>query len=167
MEYAIIVVILAVIVYMLTRKKKEKPPIENPIDTEDKKEVIVKTVPIEQKVYWIKDGKKEWGRMKYMPQGLQVFDEQGNCTLDVTDNLTRIIGSFKIGQANGQATVTVPVGSRLFVFFRDLTQNSKFRCSIAIKVAGDESSGERIISWATKWGKFTQGTEVVIYYGTY
>ena len=102
-----------------------------------------------------------------MAQGLQVFDEQGNCTLDVTDNLTRIIGSFKVERANGQATVTVPVGSRLFVFFRDLTQNSKFRCSIAIKVAGDESSGERVISWSTRWGKFTQKTKVVIYYGTY
>lgn len=166
MEYAIIVVILAVIVYVLTRKKKEKPPIEK--QKEEKTEnIIVKPLPTEQKVYWIKDGKKEWGRMKYMPQGLQVFDENGNCTLDVTDNLTRIIGSFKTGQANGQATVTVPVGSRLFVFFRDLTQNSKFRCSIAIKVAGDESSGERVISWSTKWGKFTQETKVVIYYGTY
>lgn len=102
-----------------------------------------------------------------MAQGLQVFDENGNCTLDVTDSLTRIIGSFKVERANGQATVTVPVGSRLFVFFRDLSKKSKFRCSIAIKVAGDESSGERVISWSTKWGKFTQETEVVICYGTY
>ena len=105
--------------------------------------------------------------MVIVAQGLQVFDEQGNCTLDVTDSLTRIIGSFKVERANGQATVTVPVGSRLFVFFRDLTQNSKFRCSVAIKVTGDESSGERVISWSTKWGKFTQETEVVICYGTY
>lgn len=107
MEYAIIVVILAVIVYMLTRKKKEKPlienpPIEKPIDTEDKKEVIVKTVPTEQKVYWIKDGKKEWGRMKYMPQGLQVFDENGKTVLDITDTLTSITGEITCDKTNGK-----------------------------------------------------------------
>lgn len=101
MEYVIGAVILAVIVYLLTRKKKEKPPIEPPIKKEEQKEVIVKPLPTEQKVYWLKDGKKEWGRMKYMPQGLQVFDEQGNCVLDVTDRLTKILGTVRANKANG------------------------------------------------------------------
>lgn len=91
MEYVIGAVILAVIVYILTRKKKEKPPIEQPIAKEEKKEVIVKNVPTEEKVYWVKNDKKEWGKIKYMPAGLQVFDENGECMLDLTDKLTRII----------------------------------------------------------------------------
>lgn len=107
MEYVIGAVILAVIVYMLTRKKKEKPPTEPPIEEkkEEQKEVIVKTVPTEQKVYWIKDGKKEWGRMKYMPQGLQVFDENGKTMLDITDTLTSIAGEITCDKTNGKLYV--------------------------------------------------------------
>lgn len=107
MEYVIGAVILAVIVYMLTRKKKEKPPIEQPIEKqkEEKKEVIVKTVPTEQKVYWIKDGKKEWGKLKYMPQGLQVFDENGKTMLDITDTLTSIAGEITCDKTNGKLYV--------------------------------------------------------------
>lgn len=111
MEYVLIVVILAVIVYMLTRKKKEKPPTEPPIEKqeeeqkEDKKEVIVKPLPTEQKVYWIKDGKKEWGRMKYMPQGLQVFDENGKVMLDMTDTLTSVAGEIVCNKTNGKLHV--------------------------------------------------------------
>lgn len=103
MEYVLIVVILAVIAYLLTRKKKEKPLTKQPIEEqkEDKKEVIVKPLPTEQKVYWIKDDKKEWGIAKNMPQGLQVFDEQGNCVLDVTDRLTKILGTVRANKANG------------------------------------------------------------------
>lgn len=108
MEYIIGVAILAVVVYILTREKKEKPPIELPIEKqkEEQKEVIVKPLPkplpTEQKVYWIKDGKKEWGRMKYMPQGLQVFDEEGNCVLDITDTLTSIVGEITCDKTNGK-----------------------------------------------------------------
>lgn len=109
MEYVIGAVILAVVVYMLTRKKKEKPPIEPPIEKEeqkeDKKEVIVKPLPTEQKIYWIKDGKKEWGRMKYMPQGLQVFDENGKTMLDITDTLTSIAGEITCEKTNGKLYV--------------------------------------------------------------
>lgn len=99
MEYVIGAVILVAIVYILTRKKKEKSPIEKPIEEkkEEPKDIVVKPFPIEQKVYWFKDGKKEWGRMKYMPQGLQVFDEKGQCVLDVTDRLTRVLGTFSTG----------------------------------------------------------------------
>lgn len=116
MEYVIGVVILAVAVYMLTRKKKEKPPIEPPIEKqkeeqkEDKKEVIV---PTEQKVYWIKDGKKEWGRMKYMPQGLQVFDEHGNCTLDINARIGKVLGHKVLDTAEG--TLFVSGGRPWFV----------------------------------------------------
>lgn len=113
MEYVIGVVILAVIVYLLTRKKKEKPPIEPPIEKEEQKEIIVKPLPTEQKVYWIKDGKKEWGRMKYMPQGLQVFDEQGNCTLDINSRIGKVLGHKVLDTEKG--TLFVSGGRPWFV----------------------------------------------------
>ena len=39
-----------------------------------------------------------------MPQGLQVFDENGNMTLDVTDRLTRVLGEFQTGKVSGSIT---------------------------------------------------------------
>ena len=45
-----------------------------------------------------------------MPQGLQVYDASGNLTLDVTDRITRYLGSFSIPaqfDQSGSVTVTV------------------------------------------------------------
>lgn len=39
-----------------------------------------------------------------MPQGLQIFDSNGNMTLDVTDRLTRILGEFQTGTVDGSIT---------------------------------------------------------------
>lgn len=123
MEYVLIVVILAVIVYMLTRKKKEKPLIEQPIKGEEKKkekkEIIVKPLPTEQKVYWIKDDKKEWGRIKYMPQGLQVFDENGKTMLDITDTLTSITGEITCNKTNGKLYVEGLNGRDIWLVEKD------------------------------------------------
>lgn len=121
MEYVIGAVILAAVVYLLTRKKKEKPPIEKPIDTEDTTEhIVVKPLPTEQKVYWIKDGKKEWGTAKYMPQGLQVFDEKGTCILDITDRITKYCGSVKVDGTSGSLTNEVLREGDLWYVFKDV-----------------------------------------------
>lgn len=34
-------------------------------------------------------------------QGLQVFDSNGSCILDVTDRLTRVLGEFETGTSDG------------------------------------------------------------------
>ena len=39
-----------------------------------------------------------------MPQGLQVFDKNGNITLDLTDRLTKVLGNFS---TNGQKSGTI------------------------------------------------------------
>lgn len=52
--------------------------------------------PTEEEITYIKDGVKGKGTMKRMPQGLQVFDANGNCILGVTDRLTRIIDKIEI-----------------------------------------------------------------------
>lgn len=36
-----------------------------------------------------------------MTQGLQIFNANGVCTLDVTDNLTRILGIIRSGTSDG------------------------------------------------------------------
>ena len=130
MEYVIVAVILAVVIYLLTRKKKEKPPIEPPIEEqkEDKKEVIVKPLPTEQKVYWVKDGKKEWGRMKYMPQGLQVFDENGEVMLDMTDTLTSVAGEIVCDKVSGELYVPGLNGRKIWLIEKDseiIRENNK------------------------------------------
>lgn len=49
-----------------------------------------------------------------IPQGLQVFDEQGNTTIDVTDRLTQIIGVIRIKSLVGSIDVTVDGNRELF-----------------------------------------------------
>lgn len=39
-----------------------------------------------------------------MAQGLQVFDENGNCTLDVTTALPKILGALDINSKNATGT---------------------------------------------------------------
>nr|WP_092069553.1 hypothetical protein [Dendrosporobacter quercicolus]NSL47514.1 hypothetical protein [Dendrosporobacter quercicolus DSM 1736]SDL92505.1 hypothetical protein SAMN04488502_1011194 [Dendrosporobacter quercicolus] len=39
-----------------------------------------------------------------MPCGLQIWDANGNLTLDVTDRLTRVLGTFSTGTTDGSHT---------------------------------------------------------------
>ena len=49
-----------------------------------------------------------------MPQGLQVFDEHGNITIDVTDRLTQVIGIIRITSPVGSIDVDVDGNRKLF-----------------------------------------------------
>lgn len=42
-----------------------------------------------------------------MTAGLQVFDANGNLTLDITDRLTRVIGSFTVAAGAAAGSITV------------------------------------------------------------
>lgn len=113
MYYALIVVaVVGVVVYACLKKKKrgdiekpqdEKPQDEKPDDNGGHTEITVK-VPIESKGYIVKDGVKKEVTIKYMPQGLQVFDENGVCVLDVTDRLVKYLGVVQINGTNGSIT---------------------------------------------------------------
>ncbi len=39
-----------------------------------------------------------------MAQGLQIFDENGNCTLDLTDRLCKVLGTVDTGFTGGSIT---------------------------------------------------------------
>ncbi|MDU3324536.1 MAG: hypothetical protein E7E70_28165, partial [Escherichia coli] len=134
MEYLIYALIVAGIIYLLTGRKKKKPsPIKpeekpSPIKPEEKpkedttEHTTVKPLPTEEKIYWTKDGKKGWGRIKHMPQGLQVFDENGNCVLDITDRITKYCGSFKVNGTSGSLTNEVLREGELWYVFKDIAE---------------------------------------------
>lgn len=123
MEYLIYVLIVAGIIYLLTGRKKKKPspikPEEKPKEEED---ITVKPLPKEKRIYWTKDGKKGWGRIKHMPQGLQVFDENGNCVLDITDRITKYCGSFKVNGTSGSLTNEILREGELWYVFKDIAE---------------------------------------------
>ena len=108
MYVLIVVVVVDVVVYACLKKKKrgdiEKPQDEKPDDNGGHTEITVK-VPIESKGYIVKDGVKKEVTIRYMPQGLQVFDENGVCVLDITERLTRCIGSINISEAQKELMV--------------------------------------------------------------
>lgn len=108
MYYALIVVVtIGVIAYACLKKKKrgntEKPQEKKPDDNGGHTEIMV-NVPIESKGYIVKDGIKKEVTIRYMPQGLQVFDENGVCVLDVTDRLVKYLGVVQINGTNGSIT---------------------------------------------------------------
>jgi hypothetical protein len=49
-----------------------------------------------------------------MPQGLQVFDEHGKVTIDISDRLTQVIGVIRIKSLVGSIDVTVDGNRKLF-----------------------------------------------------
>ena len=107
MMYVLIVIaVIGVIVYACLKKKRgdtEKPQEKKPDDNGGHTEITV-NVPIESKGYIVKDGIKKEVTIRYMPQGLQVFDENGVCVLDVTDRLVKYLGVVQINGTNGSIT---------------------------------------------------------------
>lgn len=102
MEY-IGVVAIAVLIGLMYYKKRCKPkePDTPTSDTPEPEVPIIKQdIPAAETVviagYIVKDRIKREGTIKYMPQGLQVFDENGCCILDITETLCRFIGSRTI-----------------------------------------------------------------------
>ena len=52
-------------------------------------------------VYWYADGAKKEGVVKNMPQGLQVFDENGNLIIDIGTHITKALGEGDTGTTDG------------------------------------------------------------------
>lgn len=109
MYYAlIVVVIIGVVAYACLKKKRgdiEKPQDGKPDNDGNHTEIIVK-VSTEIKGYIVEDGVKKEVTIKYMPQGLQVFDKNGICILDLTERLTRYIGSVNISGTHGEVRLS-------------------------------------------------------------
>ncbi|WP_286796285.1 hypothetical protein [Psychrobacter sp. UBA6291] len=52
-----------------------------------------------------------------MPQGLQVFDTNGNLQLEVTNRITTLIGVYTITNANPRVVITSPLFATNTAFF--------------------------------------------------
>lgn len=108
--YAMVVglLLVAAVVFLLRRWKgnpkveslfiREKP--DRPREQTHRGEPVPKEYPVT--IY--KDGVPMKGWVKEMPHGLQCFDENGNIVVDVTDRLTKILGSFETHGRNGSIT---------------------------------------------------------------
>lgn len=170
MYYAlIVVVIIGVIAYACLKKKKrgntEKPhEEEKPHDVDNHTGITVK-VPIESKGCIVKDGVKKEVTIRYMPQGLQVFDENGVCVLDVTTSLCRVIGIETLTADHGSITVSAPGTVWAAVFSKDEVLNTY---PVSVTISGN------VIHWQYKDTLIVNGIYGVqmersakIIYGTY
>lgn len=108
MYYALIVVaVICIVVYMHLKKKQgntEKPPEKKLDDDRNHTEIIVK-VPKESKGYMIKDGVKKEVTIRYMPQGLQVFGQDGTLLVDMNNRISKVVGHLKITSYAGRFSV--------------------------------------------------------------
>lgn len=92
-----------------------------------------------------------------MPQGLQVFDENGNTILDTNDKVARFHGSVNIGSAAGSITVnSLTQGD---VFYIVMCSSPSFWDRPIFSLSGNT------ISWTESSSGFSGQT--VLYYGTY
>lgn len=95
---------------------------DEPTDTE-------KTTNEPFPVYWYEDGVKKEGTAIMSKQGLQVFDGNGNCTLDITERLQKILGTIEITTASGEITDERLENGDLWFFFissEDITFGDSF-----------------------------------------
>lgn len=168
MYYAlIVVVIIGVVVYACLKKKRgntEKPKEKNPDNDGNHTEITV-NVPTESKGYIVEDGIKKEVTIRYMPQGLQVFDENGVCVLDVTTSLCRVIGIETLTADHGSITVSAPGTVWAAVFSKDEVLNTY---PVSVTISGN------VIHWQYKDTLIVNGIYGVqmersakIIYGTY
>lgn len=168
MYYAlIVVVIIGVVVYACLKKKRgntEKPKEKNPDNDGNHTEITV-NVPTESKGYIVEDGIKKEVTIRYMPQGLQVFDENGVCVLDVTTSLCRVIGGETLTADHGSITVSAPGTVWAAVFSEDEVLNTY---PVSVTISGN------VIHWQYKDTSIVNGIYGVqmersakIIYGTY
>lgn len=81
--------------------------------------------------------KKRKKEVLAVPQGLQVFDERGNLTVDFTSRLTRILGTKSLPKGgNGEIVVPLQPGETLFAYLV-LIDSSGYELS-KLKVQGNK-----------------------------
>lgn len=122
----ILIAVAVVLIIVATRRKKkdvvsdtkkETPPVDEVIkDIEFKKEFAV-TIKL--------DGKERQGKAKMTQQGLQVFDENGNCVLDVTDRLCKILGVERIHNKKGKISIDSVTLKNMRVWFIPIAVSGK------------------------------------------
>lgn len=131
----ICIIAIMVIIYMKYKKPSYKTETkcenikrtEDTIDTYDDKENKRVSVGIykpnekstEEEITYTKDGVQGKGAMKRMVQGLQIFNENGEAMLDITDTLTSITGEITCNKTNGKLYVNGLNGRNIWLVEKD------------------------------------------------
>ena len=104
----VVVIVVGVLVYVYSQKKKqsnkEKPQDKKPDDNNNHTETTAE-VPVESKGYVIENGIKKEVTIRFMPQGLQVFSEDGTLLVDMNNRINKVLGHLKITSYSGRFSV--------------------------------------------------------------
>lgn len=116
---------------------------------------------------YIKKRKEE----KDMPAGIQIFDENGNKTLDYTESLTRTGGIIRPRTVTGSYTINNHNNERIWLDVYSINTSSEYPfayCPIAISVNGNTISWK--YSTRDEYGDYAKRLDVFgfnIRYGTF
>lgn len=105
--FLVAIVIIAALALLHKKKRKVPDEPEQPNQMQDPPEPIAVEVLTEFPVHWFEHGVRKEGIAKVI-QGLQVFDANGKCTVDVTDRLTKYLGKATIDETQAQGVISDP-----------------------------------------------------------
>lgn len=93
-----------------------------------------------------------------MAIGLKIFHPQKGLILNITDSLTRILGSFTADTPTGSRTIDIRDNDRLFVFF--VPETAEYTAPMQITTSSNQ------INWVYR-GDFDHVHKQRVCYGTY
>lgn len=172
MYYALIVVVIIGVIACACLKKKKRGNTEKPHEEEKPHDVdnhtgITVKVPIESKGCIVKDGIKKEVTIRYMPQGLQVFDENGVCVLDITSRLCKYIGKFDTSFSDGSIIDEQLNGAELWYIVLRLSYDANnWKSGYGDDIPVISSAGN-ILQWKYRNEDFHNKIRVQGIYGVY
>lgn len=99
----IVVVVIGIVVYSYSKKKRRNDTEKH--DGNNNHTEITVEVPTESKGYIIENGIKKEVTIKFMPQGLQVFSEDGTLLVDMNNRISKVLGHLKITSYSGRFNI--------------------------------------------------------------
>lgn len=108
MVYAILIVLISLLLWGYFKKKNNnkedsqeiKPIPQEELIPQENKDSSTEQIKV-KKVFLVENGVVKEGVAKYMPQGMQIFDENGKCVVDITTRITKYLGEVTTGSSNG------------------------------------------------------------------
>lgn len=117
MIYIGTLLLISIVWYLFSKSRKRnnfsKPPLIQEATGDTKQENNFSFAPTAaeppalrdcEKVIYVKDGEKAQGTVRIVDAGLQIFDENGNVVVDITDRVCRYLGEGSTGFEDGFVT---------------------------------------------------------------
>lgn len=127
MEQGLIILIAVAVALIFVIRKKKKDVVPDIKKETPQVDEVIKTEEIKTEfpVMILNNGKESKGVAKMKQQGLQVFDENGNCVLDVTDRLCKVLGVERIQNKKGKISIDSVTLKNMHVWFIPLAASGK------------------------------------------